>query len=145
MKHPPHILHSSGKTLILEPLLKYLSLTHIENVWLIFELHSLEVNLAFPSEFAENQQEWGSDSMINSGIHYNEDKVITVWALLLLLPLLALSPLFLTCKTAYSSTDIKLVLLNGFLVMPVQKASFTSNLNFCFPLVTHFAASVFIL
>lgn len=48
-------------------------------------------------------------------------------------------------QDSYSSTDIKLVLLNGFLVMHVQKASFASNLNFCFPLVTHFAASVFIL
>ena len=28
--------------------------------------------------------------------------------------------------------------------MHVHKASFTFNLDFCFPLVTHFAASVFI-
>lgn len=55
MKQPPHTLHSSEKSLILEPLWKYLSLTHIsEDDWLIFELHSLELNLAFPSEFAEN-------------------------------------------------------------------------------------------
>lgn len=48
-------------------------------------------------------------------------------------------------KDSHSGTDIKLVLLNGFLVMHVHKASFTFNLGFCFPLVTHFAASVFIL
>lgn len=46
---------------------------------------------------------------------------------------------------SYSGTDIKLALLNGFLVMHVHKASFTFSLDFCFPLVTHFAASVFIL
>lgn len=46
---------------------------------------------------------------------------------------------------SHPGTDIKLVLLNGFLVMHAHKASFASNLNFCFPLVTHFGASVFML
>lgn len=41
--------------------------------------------------------------------------------------------------------NIKLVLLNGFLVMREHKAPLTFNLDFCFPLVTHFPASVFIL
>lgn len=99
------------------------------------------MNLAFTSQFAENQQEKGSDSMMSSGIHCEEDKTITMWAL----SVLALSSYFFNMQDSYSSTDIKLVLLDGFLVMHVQKASFASNLNFCFPLVTHFAASVFIL
>lgn len=143
-KHPPHTLHSSEKPLILEHLWKYLSLTHIsEDVWLIFELHSLELNLTFPSEFAENQRNKGLTQW--SILIFITKKIKYLLCEALPLSLLALSSLFLNMQDSYSSTDIKLVLLNGFLVMHVQKASFASNLNFCFPLVTHFAASVFIL